>query len=362
MKRLKLWAAIAAMFAVPSPLPAQDSADPVAGGVPRTQFGQNVDNLRQSVQSGRAAAQNIQQGVQGRVDSVGQAGQNLKQAVTGNPGTVQAQAAVQGQTGLQGQTGVQGNVNAAGTVNPGTLNQGTINQGTINQGTLQGQTGVQRNVQSGYYNQPGMYNNQQYNQQYRSQYGNAQYGNQPYGNTVYGANQNYAQPQNMAGGQVQSGQVYNQPSTVYHGSGQGSVMSSAYQSNFASNRVYRLRYDAWGREFICVNGQPVYFDAPQAADANQGNMNQNNNMNQQNNERRAGYPSNLDEDSSASEQSTLDTQSTGDLNPAIDDELNTNPDAPGIGTDDDLDDVLNNPGTPTDGETPQNPTDVETGA
>jgi hypothetical protein len=27
-----------------------------------------------------------------------------------------------------------------------------------------------------------------------------------------------------------------------------------------SNRVYTLRYDAWGREFICVNGQRIYFD------------------------------------------------------------------------------------------------------
>ena len=64
MKRLQLWAALAAALAIPTQLPAQVENSPAEGGVPRTQFEQNIDGIRQSVQ-------NAQQGLQGRHDRFG---------------------------------------------------------------------------------------------------------------------------------------------------------------------------------------------------------------------------------------------------------------------------------------------------
>jgi len=51
--------------------------------------------------------------------------------------------------------------------------------------------------------------------------------------------------------------MQSQPS--YQSYPQGTVMNAGYAN---TNRVYRLRYDGNGREFICVNGQRVYFDQP----------------------------------------------------------------------------------------------------
>lgn len=77
---------------------------------------------------------------------------------------------------------------------------------------------------------------------------------QTYGQTQY--NQ-YGQP--IANGQaVAQGQTWYdsqvQPATAY-----GTTQSGMAQGYAASNQVYRLRHDAQGREFICQNGQRVYF-------------------------------------------------------------------------------------------------------
>ena len=59
----------------------------------------------------------------------------------------------------------------------------------------------------------------------------------------------------------------------------GSVASDNRQSSLSTQNagpVYMLRYDVNGREFICVNGRPVYFDNVNSVSAqgNPGNQNQ----------------------------------------------------------------------------------------
>ena len=265
VKCFKLWAAVAAMFAVSLPATAQEGGNILDGGVPRTEFGQNVDNVRRAVQGGQDALRNLQQDVQGRVDSVRQAGQNLQQAVTGNRANVQSGANVAGanQAGVQGNAqtpigGVQGNVQGYQGANQGTYQssqQGNYNQGQLyNQGRVysQGQPYNQGQLYGQpYTTQPYSTQRQVTNQGYRQSYGQT-YSQPYYGSQAYSTNQGW------------NNQMMSQPS--YQG--------SYYANNFSStNRVYRLRYDAWGREFICVNGRPVYFDSPnnmQNSPANQG--------------------------------------------------------------------------------------------
>ncbi|MFG0261081.1 MAG: hypothetical protein ACF788_01645 [Novipirellula sp. JB048] len=53
----------------------------------------------------------------------------------------------------------------------------------------------------------------------------------------------------------------------YHSQGFSSQGANGYgyrHQTMSSNAVYPLRHDASGREFICVHGQPVYFDSPVA--------------------------------------------------------------------------------------------------
>ena len=76
--------------------------------------------------------------------------------------------------------------------------------------------------------------------------------------------------------------IQNSRDTVVQGQNMqagGSVASDNLQSTQStqnSGPVYMLRYDVNGREFICVNGRPVYFDNVNSVSAqgNPGNQNQ----------------------------------------------------------------------------------------
>ena len=94
------------------------------------------------------------------------------------------------------------------------------------------------------------------------------------------------QGQNMQAGQS-SNQGWNRnaiqnSSSIQNGARMqsgGSVASDNLQSTQStqnSGPVYMLRYDVNGREFICVNGRPVYFDNVNSVSAqgNPGNQNQ----------------------------------------------------------------------------------------
>lgn len=74
-----------------------------------------------------------------------------------------------------------------------------------------------------------------------------QYNRYPTQQTAY--NQVRSQSYNSAPVQ---GQSYN----AYAG------QASSYGNGLTTGRTYRLRYDGNGREFICVNGQRIYFDGP----------------------------------------------------------------------------------------------------
>jgi hypothetical protein len=167
-----------------------------SSAVPRTQTGQSFDNARQTLGNTRDAAQNLGNTARQGVDQVRQSGQQFQQSLRGNTTT-------QGQSNVQGQ-----------------FNQGQSYQGQPNQGQVyQGQS-----------------------------YQNQAYQNQPFQGNQYQGNQ-MSQNWQQNPGMSSRG---NQPM-------QGNWNQGQSQGQMASNQVYTMRYDSMGREFICVNGQPVYF-------------------------------------------------------------------------------------------------------
>ena len=78
-----------------------------------------------------------------------------------------------------------------------------------------------------------------------------------------------------------NGSMQNTPMTSSWNSSQNNNNQQQSWSSQTANRVYVLRFDANGREFICVDGRPVYFDNVNSVTA-QGNSTTQNQF-------RAGY-------------------------------------------------------------------------
>ncbi|WP_153558616.1 hypothetical protein [Roseimaritima sediminicola] len=168
-----------------------------------------------------------------------------------------------------GNAGANLNANAAGSQNSSGSSVNANAQGNLN---TQGAVNTQGNV----YGAPGTPVQGAYSPsdswQGRAYQGGQVYHGQGYQGQVY-PGQPYQGHHGYAYGQ--SGAVYGQP--TYH-----SGYSGGYPSHMASQQTHVLRYDASGREFICVGGQRVYFDNPAPA----GNLQP---MNAQDSDYSAGY-------------------------------------------------------------------------
>ncbi len=211
----------------------------------------------------------LQNGTQKAQDTVDR---NLQQSsgasVSGdvqNRSSLSTQSQVNGASGPTGNVGIQSNTNLQNNSNrqPGQLNSNlsTQVQGQPAQGTRQ---------------RGGIVTQDQFNQ----------YGNSFQANGINGAQSFQTQGQPLQVGQPQN-QGWNAGAGQNGGPMQYRTQSESgnsmavennqqpWQSQSAS-RVYVLRIDASGREFICVNGRPVYFDNVNSvsAQANSGTQNQ----------------------------------------------------------------------------------------
>jgi len=210
-------------------------------------FGQAIDTPANQTQGALNNVQNtLQNGTQGVQDTFDRnvqqsPGTTVLENGTNRP-SLNTQGQVNGTPGLNGNPGVQSNNNLQNNSNrqPGQLDSNLSTQ-------VQGQPGV--GTQQRGNNVPQDTSNQQRN----TFQANGSNGSQSF--------QGQGQP--MQPGQVQTGQ-------------------SPY-----AGPVYMLRFDASGREFICVNGRAIYFDNVNSISA-QGNSR---NQNQSQNQYRAGYGS-----------------------------------------------------------------------
>ena len=238
----------------------------------------------------------VQDGLQKAQDTVDR---NVPQSsASANLGDGQNRALINGENqvnqgaGSTGNAGVQSNTNLQNSLDrqPGQLNSNLSTQ-VQGQSTLGGQ---QRNG--------------------ALQDGTNQYGSTYQENGNSGPNSTATQRQNQslqssqlsnqapnAGALQNNGSMQNMPMTPMWNSSQNSNMQQPWSSQSA-NRVYMLRFDANGREFICVNGRSVYFDnvnsvSPQVSSgiqnqyrAGYGNYDLKNGQNTQDQSRQVGQP------------------------------------------------------------------------
>ncbi len=254
-------------------------------------FGQSTESVANQAQGTLNNAQNtIQNGqtIQDRVDRNVQ--QSTNSSVSGDASTrsslnTQNQAA--GTQGLSGSAGVQSKTNLQNDVDAksGQLNS-NLNTQVQGQTTLDGQQ-LGNNAQQNPANQRG--NNYQSNgdggfqsQSNARQAQPMQPGQASSQGWSAGGNQSNGTMQNgfMQNGFMQNGTMQNGTTNQSGGFVPYTNMQQSWTSQNAG-RVYVLRFDASGREFICVDGRPVYFDNVNSLSA-QGNVNSQNQY-------RAGY-------------------------------------------------------------------------
>jgi len=215
-------------------------------------FGQTVISPANQPQGAPNNAQNtLQNGLQGAQDavdrSVPQSSGTTVLENSPNRSSLNTQGQVNGVPGVSGNAGVQSDANLQNNFNrqPGQLNSNPSTQ-------LQGQPGVWTQ-QSGNNVPQNTFDQQR--------------------NTFQANGNNGSQSQQRQGQPIQAGQSQN------------------------AGPVYMLRFDASGREFICVNGRPIYFDNVNSTSSqgNSGNQNQYQNQyqnqNQNQNQYRSGYGS-----------------------------------------------------------------------
>ncbi len=129
------------------------------------------------------------------------------------------------------------------------------------------------------------------------------YGQNAYGQNAYGQGQAYRPMQTNIG---QYGALGNQL--------QGNLGSSMNQYSHSTGVVYTLRHDSVGREFICVNGRPVYFDSPNAVSSNRSLHQATQTTGGMQNQRSAGYApySQSQADTAVENQAATDMPQTGE--------------------------------------------------
>lgn len=309
-------------------------------------FGQTVENAARQIQGTPNSAQNTLQNAQQNVqDTVGKNAQSQTGAtVSGDASTrpsLNTKNQVDGSQGLSGGAGVQSNTNLQNNLDAQT---GKLNSNLNTQ--VQGQTtldGQQRG------------SNVQQNQ--ANQYGNNY---QPNGNGQFQSQVNPRQGSTMQSGQTSNQGRYLGPNQ-FNGSMQNApsnqsgnfVPSNGMQQSWASQsagQVYMLRFDASGREFICIGGTPVYFDNVSSAStqsnpttqgqyqAGYGNYDSKSGQNSQDSSR-GRNPSQMQQQSSGTNQNALnDRRNSQDLDPnrsteATRDNENNSPDRQGRGAD-----------------------------
>ena len=230
-------------------------------------FGQTIDNAANQAQGTLNNIQNtLQNGIQRAADAVDRnVPQSSGSSVLGdgqNRSSLNSQGQINGAYGPTGNVGVQSNTNLQNNSNrqPGQLNSNlsTPVQGQSTFGTQQRGSSVPQ---------------EQYNQY--GQYGNTFQAN---GNNGSQSLQRQAQPMQAgqsptqgwnAGAGQNSGSMQYRPQSTGGNSMAVDNMQQPWQSQNVG-RVYVLRFDANGREFICVDGRPVYFDNVNSVSA-QGN-------------------------------------------------------------------------------------------
>jgi len=211
-------------------------------------------------------------------------GQNQVNRGTDSQGAAGVQSNTNLQSGLDRQPGqlnsnfstqVQGQSTSDGQQRNGTLQNSTNQYGSSNQRNATGgiqSSGIQR---QGQVMEPGQFSNQ---------VGNA------------GVIQNNGVMQNRSTTPMRNQSQWNQS--------QNNNMQQSRLSQ-ASGRVYMLRYDANGREFICIGGRPVYFDNVSSVSAPQNSATQN--------QYRAGYGNyDLNNGPNSQNQSGNGSQTTND--------------------------------------------------
>lgn len=287
-------------------------------------FGQTTENAVRQLQgtpnSVQNTLQNAQQNIQGTVgrNTQPQTGATVSGDASARS-SLNAQNQVDGTPGLSGNAGVQSNTNLQNNLDAqsGKLNS-NLNTQVQGQATLDGQ-------------QRG--SNVQQNQ--ANQYGNNY---QPTGNGQFQSQVNPRQGQPMQSGQTSNQGRYLGPNQ-FNGSMQTGplsqsgnfVPSNGMQQSWASptaGQVYMLRLDASGREFICVDGRPVYFDNvssvsaqgntnPQGQyQAGYGNYDSKSGLNAQESSR-GRNPAQIQQQSSGTNQNSLgDRQNSRDLDPS----------------------------------------------
>ena len=246
-------------------------------------FGQSTDNPVTQTQGPLNKIENtLQNGIQSGRDAVDRTlQQSSGSSVLGdgsNRSSLGVQNQVDGSTGLPGNAGVQSNTNLRTNVDG---QSAQLNSNLSTQGQGQSTLGSQQRG-NGSVQDPS------------DQYGNSY---QPNGNSGFQSQSIQRQGQPMQGGVLSnqsrnpnviqnSGSMQNRPQTQMGSSVPADNMQQSWSSQNAG-RVYVLRFDANGREFICVDGRPVYFENVNS-NSSQGNAwNQNQNQNQ--NQFRSGY-------------------------------------------------------------------------
>ena len=265
---------------------------------PQSGIGQAFDNTRNAVgnslQQGadqiRGTTNSAQANLQSQTDLQGRSIQgqtttrlqgNAGQNEVNNQSNLNAQAGLNSQSGQNGQAVINGQLGVNG--QPGLNGQSGLNgQATNSQQNAQGNFQANSAVQNGQYGVTGQtYLNSAAQQ---NSYTQRQY---PQGQYQQGQ---YQQGQYQQGQTVQSWQG-GSSSQMAAGSSMGQYSGSASNGLQQSGPVYALYHDASGREYICVNGNRVYFDSPSMNQPN-GMMNQNGqSAGMQQSQRRAGYGS-----------------------------------------------------------------------
>ena len=285
---------------VTSPLPTQSGVgqaiDSARNAVGNT-LQQGADQIRSNVDA------NTQANAQSQTNLNGQSSQtNAQLQGNVNPNGANNQAGLNSQTGLNGQARTNGQSN---------VNSQSPRDLTNSQSSVQGNLGVQ-NGQFGATGQASSNGGAQQNGYAQGQYPQGQYPQGQYSQGQYSQGQypqgQYPQGQYPQGqypqGQYPQGQYPqgHQGQTAQNGqgtfnaqmAGQGGMRQNAGAMACCmpqSGTVYLLHHDASGREFICANGNRIYFDAP-AMTQPKGMMDENGpGADVPLNQRRAGYES-----------------------------------------------------------------------
>ena len=226
-------------------------------------FGQSVENAANQVQGTLNNVQNTLQNGNTQTSS--------GSAISGDAASrasLNAQNPLDGTPGLSGNAGVRGNANQQNNLD---TQSGKLNSNLNTQ--VQGQATVdsQQRVNNGQQNPANAYGNT-----YQSPQNS---GLQPQTNLRQGqtlqpgqtVNQGWSAGSGQSNGSMQNGSMQNGSMGQSGGFAPGtSMQQSSYSQN--AGRVYVLRFDASGREFICVDGTQVYFDNAASASTH-GNAN-----------------------------------------------------------------------------------------